>query len=61
MITITVVVLSLVWNSYMNTWLAEQPDPELVVRTDLFVIYPLCATLIALSVYYLFFKKETTS
>ena len=58
LITVTVTVLSFVWNYYMNIWTANQPDPDMVVRTDLFVIYPLVLTLVALSVYYLFFKKE---
>ena len=58
LITVTVIVLSIVWNHYMNIWTANQADPEMVVRTDLFVIYPLCGTLIAISAYYLFIKKE---
>jgi len=58
MITVTVVVLSFVWNYYMNIWTANQPDPDMVVRSDLFVLYPLCATLIAISLYYLLRKKK---
>ncbi len=58
LITVTVILLSLVWNYYMNIWTAYQPDPDMVVRTDLFVIYPLVLTLVALSVYFLFFKKD---
>ncbi len=57
-ITVTVVVLSFVWNHYMNIWTVNQPNPDMVIRSDLFVIYPLCATLIAISIYFLFFKKE---
>ena len=58
LITVTVIVLSFVWNYYMNIWIENQAEPELVVRTDLFVIYPLVLTLVALSIYYLFFKKQ---
>lgn len=53
-ITIAVVIFSIVWNSYMNQWLAERhPNPEAVVRVDLFVLYPAVITLLALFIYHM--------
>jgi hypothetical protein len=43
---------------YIQQWEAAQPDNGMsVMRVDLFVIYPLVITLVALSLYQLFRKK----
>lgn len=56
-ITIAVVIFAVVWNNYMNRWLAERPpNAEPVVRVDLFVLYPAVITLLALSIYH--FRKK---
>lgn len=58
LITVAVIVFAFVWNGYMKQWLAARPDGgESTIRTDLFVLYPLIITLVALSLYQLF-KKE---
>lgn len=57
-ITIFVIIAVFVWEYYIQQWKALQPDDGLsVMRVDLFVIYPLVITLIALSLYQLFRKK----
>ena len=50
-LTVVVVIGAFVWNSRVEAWLLTKDDPEMVVRTDLLVIYPLVLTLVALSVY----------
>ena len=57
-ITIVVILFAIFWSNYMNDWLAARPaDAEPVVRVDLFVLYPVVITLVALSIYHLR-KKE---
>ena len=54
-ITTVVVIIGVVfWNSWINDWLTTQDQPEMVVRTDLLVIYPLVITLVVLSAYHLY-------
>ncbi len=58
-ITIFVVIASLVWEYYMQQWLSYQPDEGAeVLRTDLFVIWPVVITLVSLSIFRLFFDKR---
>ncbi|MBZ0327424.1 MAG: hypothetical protein K8F54_07440 [Altibacter sp.] len=58
-ITIVAIIAVIIWDQYMQEWLALQPDGgEQVMRTDLFVIYPVITTLVVLSVYHLFKKKS---
>jgi len=57
-ITILVIVAAIIWEYYIQQWEAAQPDNGMsVMRVDLFVIYPLVITLVALSLYQLFRKK----
>lgn len=56
-ITVIVLVLVLIWEYYMQQWISAQPDSSSVMRVDLFVIYPLVITLVALSLYQMFRKK----
>jgi len=59
LITIAVIVFSFIWHGMMKQWLEAQPDGgESTVRTDLFVLYPLVITLVALSLYQLFKKPR---
>lgn len=61
-ITTVVVIIGVVfWNSWINDWLTTQDQPEMVVRTDLLVIYPLVITLVVLSLYHLIrdFRKKS--
>ena len=59
-ITIVTIVAVIIWDQYMQDWLATKPDRgEDVMRTDLFVIYPVVATLVVLSLYRLFKKKSS--
>ena len=52
--TVVVTVAAFIWNNRVEQWLATQDDPEMVVRTDLLVLYPLVLTLIAISAYSLY-------
>ena len=52
--TVVVIVGSFIWNSRVDEWLATQDQPEMVVRTDLLVLYPLVITLVAISAYNLY-------
>lgn len=57
-ITLAVLVFVVFWENFMQTWIDLQADRgESVLRVDLFVIYPLVITLVALSVYHMFRKK----
>lgn len=60
-LTLVVIFASIVWNSYVDEWLTTQEDPEMVVRTDLLVIYPLVITLVSISVYNIVrdYRKKT--
>ncbi|WP_432411780.1 hypothetical protein [Rasiella sp. SM2506] len=58
-ITVAVLVGAIVWEYYMQQWLAAQPNDGIdVIRTDLFVIWPLVLTLIALSLFRLIKGKK---
>jgi hypothetical protein len=58
-ITILVIIGAIVWEYYMQQWEAAQPNGgENIIRVDLFVLYPLIITLVALSLYFLFRKKK---
>ncbi len=57
-ITVVVIIFSIVWEYYVQQWEAFQPEGGgAVIRVDLFVLYPLVITLVALSLYQLFKKK----
>ncbi len=51
-ITLAVLVGAIVWEYYMQQWMAAQPENGIdVIRVDLFVIWPLVLTLVALSLF----------
>jgi hypothetical protein len=57
-ITVAVLIASIVWEYYMQQWLSYQPNGgEDVMRTDLFVIWPVVITLVSISLFRIF-KKE---
>jgi len=57
-ITVAVIIAAIVWEYYMQQWLSFQPnDGEDVMRTDLFVIWPVVITLVSISLFRIF-KKE---
>jgi len=57
-ITVAVIVAAIVWEYYMQQWLSYQPDGgENIMRTDLFVIWPVVLTLVAVSLYRIFRKE----
>ena len=58
LITVVSIIAAVVWENYMQQWIAAQPEDAIpVMRVDLFVIYPVIITLVALSLYRLFRKK----
>jgi len=58
-ITVLVIVFAFVWEYYISQWEAAQPGrAEEVVRVDTFVLWPLVITLVVLSLYQLFRKKQ---
>lgn len=51
-ITVAVLVGAVVWEYYIQQWMAAQPDGGVdVMRVDLFVIWPLVLTLVAISLF----------
>jgi hypothetical protein len=51
-LTIAVLVGAVVWEYYIQQWMAIQPDGGAdVMRVDLFVIWPLVLTLVAISLF----------
>jgi hypothetical protein len=57
-ITVAVIIAAIVWEYYIQQWLSFQPNGgEDVMRTDLFVIWPVVITLVAVSLFKIF-KKE---
>jgi hypothetical protein len=57
-ITVAVIIAAIVWEYYMQQWLSFQPNGgEDVMRTDLFVIWPVVITLVSISLFRIF-KKE---
>ncbi len=58
-ITVAVIIFAFVWNYYIIQWELAKPErAEEVVRVDTFVLWPLVLTLVALSLYQLFKKRE---
>ncbi|MFT4698365.1 MAG: hypothetical protein ACI9SJ_001509 [Flavobacteriaceae bacterium] len=57
-ITIVVIVFMFVWEYYIGIWEAAQAEGKVIIRTDSFVLWPLVITLVALSLYQMFKKKE---
>lgn len=54
-ITIAVIIAAVIWEYYMQQWLSFQPDGgENIMRSDLFVIWPVVITLIAISLFRIF-------
>ncbi len=57
-ITVAVIIAAIVWEYYMQQWLSFQPNGgEDVMRSDLFVIWPVVITLVSVSLFRIF-KKE---
>lgn len=50
-LTLVMIILAIVWEKNMQQWFAANPDKTDISRVDLFVIVPLLATLIAVSLY----------
>jgi len=61
LLTVVVIIFAGVWEYYIRQWESFQPEgKEAIVRTDLFVLYPLIITLVVLSLYQIF-KKHPSS
>ncbi len=57
-ITVAVIIAAVVWEYYMQQWLSFQPNGGAnVMRSDLFVIWPVVLTLVAVSLFRII-KKE---
>ena len=57
-ITVAVIIAAIVWEYYMQQWLSFQPNGGAnVMRSDLFVIWPVVLTLVAVSLFRII-KKE---
>lgn len=50
-LTLVMIILAIVWERNMQEWFAANPDKTDISRVDLFVIVPLLATLMAVSIY----------
>ena len=51
-ITVAVIIAAVVWEYYMQQWLSFQPNGGAnVMRSDLFVIWPVVLTLVAVSLF----------
>lgn len=51
-ITVVVIIAAIVWEYYVQQWMAAQPgDGGAVMRVDLFVIWPVVLTLVAVSLF----------
>jgi|GEM_PF-591565 len=58
-LTVAVLVGAIVWEYYMQQWMALQPEGgAAVLRVDLYVIWPLVLTLVALSLFRLLKGKK---
>ncbi|WP_121906508.1 hypothetical protein [Ulvibacter antarcticus] len=58
-ITVAVLIAAVVWEIYMQKWLAFQPDGGVdVMRSDLFVIWPVVLTLVSVSLFRIFKKED---
>lgn len=59
MITVVVLIAAIIWEVYIRQWMSYQPaGGKQVVRTDLFVIWPVILTLVSLSLFKIFKKQE---
>ncbi len=57
--TVVVIIFAFVWDYYVRQWQELNPGTEeSVVRVDQFVLYPLIFTLVAVSLFQLFRKKN---
>lgn len=57
--TIVVITFAIIWEYLIQQWEAAQPANSVaIMRVDLFVLYPLIITLIALSLYRLFRNRK---
>jgi len=58
-ITVVVLIAAIVWEYYMQEWMSYQPDGGAeVIRVDLFVIWPVVLTLVSVSLFKIFSKKD---
>ncbi|GHC47834.1 hypothetical protein [Ulvibacter litoralis] len=58
-ITIVVVIAAIIWEVYMQKMIATLPEnAEPIMRSDLFVIWPVVITLVSVSLFRIFGKKE---
>ncbi|WP_034260900.1 hypothetical protein [Altibacter lentus] len=58
-ITVAVLIAAVVWEYYMQQWLSYQPNGGAnVMRVDLFVIWPVVITLVAISLFKIFRKED---
>ncbi len=52
-------IAAIVWEYYMQEWMSYQPDGGAeVMRVDLFVIWPVVLTLVSVSLFKIFSKKD---
>ena len=58
-ITVVVLVAAIIWEVKMQEWLSYQPNGGAeVMRVDLFVIWPVVITLVAIAAFKLFVRKQ---
>lgn len=58
-ITVAVIVAAIVWEYYVQQWMSYQPDGGVdVMRSDLFVIWPVVLTLVGVSLFRIFGKER---
>jgi len=57
-LTIVMIVLAVIWEKNVQEWFTYNPEKADINRVDLFVIIPLIATLLAVSIFQLT-RKET--
>ncbi|MFT5863190.1 MAG: hypothetical protein ACI828_001847 [Flavobacteriales bacterium] len=50
-LTVVMIVLAIVWEKNVQEWFSYNPDKADISRVDLFVIIPLLATLIGVSIF----------
>lgn len=50
-LTIVMIILAIVWEKNVQEWFSYNPDKADISRVDLFVIVPLLATLIGVSIF----------
>ena len=59
-LTVVMIVLAIIWEINVQEWFAFNPDKTDINRVDLFVIVPLTATLLAVSIFQLTRKDKDT-